>query len=121
MNDSEPGVDRALNWASNAASVALSKAMLWPKTTTGAILGIIALAVLISFLPKTRSGKQAPPSERVWQVMMKEVYERDQQVRTRLGEDTGSDVDFRGVFETMRDQTEPPPAAEEPQSSESHP
>lgn len=121
MDQPNQSLDRASDWLSKVLSTTLSYAIVWPKTTALSSLSVIALILVVCIIPWGPPDKPPPPSEWRIQQMMNAVQQADQRVRAQLGLDTAPEEEFRGVFETMRDQTEPPPSTQVPQVSEFKP
>lgn len=109
MTEFEQDLDRLLNRVSQFWSTALSKVILWPKTTAAAGLGVVALLVVAWSIPRSQQDKPPPPKEWRLNQMMDAVQKADQRIRSQMGPDAEPEPQFRGVFETMRDQPGPPP------------
>ena len=121
MNEFEKDLDRLLNRVSQAGSTVLAKVILWPKTAAATGLCVIALVVVACNIPRSHPDKLPPINEWRLNQMTDAVQKADQRVRSRMGAEAESDGQFRGVFETMRDQTTPPPMPGGPPVSEINP
>ncbi len=102
--ESSQNLDQALSWFSKGVSTALSIVILWPVTTVLASVTVVGLVVFICIMPSMRPDKPPPPNEWRLQQMMNAVQAADQRVREKIGPAVEPDAEYRGVFETMRDQ-----------------
>jgi hypothetical protein len=97
--------------------------LLRPKTTAAVVVACVLAAFAVQWTGRT-VGEYRDKRHNEWRLrqMTDAVRQADQRVRSRITPENEDDAaEYRGVFETMRDPTEPPPAAVETPTSESKP